>query len=181
MFAPVVMVTAVAMVILSIKRERRRNPPSICRIPPLFSFTLPLPFPFALFALSPKRGCHGNGGCYGDRASGTVVMAKAVPTGDMVAIKQMDLHKQPKKQLIITEIEVMRRLRHQHLVNYIDAFLVNSERDLWIVMEYLDGGALTDVVMETLLTDGQIAAISKCCLDALAFLHSHVSGGRSFA
>jgi len=45
-------------------------------------------------------------GCYGDRASGTVVMATSVQTGDAVAIKQMDLLRQPKKQLIITEIEV---------------------------------------------------------------------------
>jgi len=36
----------------------------------------------------------------------------------------------------------------------------------------LSGGALTDVVTETILTEGQIAGISKCCLDALAFLHT---------
>ena len=42
-------------------------------------------------------------------------------------------------------------------------------------MEYLQGGALTDVVVETVLNDAQIAAITKCCLEALVFLHSHVS------
>jgi len=68
----------------------------------------------------------------------------------------------------------MRRLRHDHLVNYVDSFLVNKDLELWVVMEYLDGGALTDVVVETVLNDGQIAAITKCCLEALAFLHSHV-------
>ena len=101
-------------------------------------------------------------------------MAKSAKTGDVVAIKQMDLLRQPKKQLIITEIEVMRRLRHDHLVNFVDSFLLNKERELWVVMEYLEGGALTDVVVETVLNDGQIAAITKCCLEALAFLHSHV-------
>ena len=118
--------------------------------------------------------CHGDVGCYGDRASGTVVMAKCVSTGDAVAIKQMDLRRQPKKQLIISEIEVMRRLQHANLVNYVDSFLVSDDRELWVVMEYLDGGALTDVVVETVLNDGQVAAVTKCCLDALAFLHSHV-------
>ena len=68
----------------------------------------------------------------------------------------------------------MRRLRHDHLVNYVDSFLVNGDRELWVVMEYLEGGALTDVVVETVLSNGQIAGVTKCCLQALAFLHSHV-------
>ena len=38
-------------------------------------------------------------------------------------------------------------------------------------MEYLEGGALTDVVTETVLNEGQIAGISKACLEALEFLH----------
>jgi len=53
-----------------------------------------------------SAGLHGDAGCYGCRASGTVVMAKWLSTGDAVAIKQMDLARQPKKQLIISEIEV---------------------------------------------------------------------------
>jgi len=68
----------------------------------------------------------------------------------------------------------MRQLQHRNLVNYVDSYLVNGDRELWVVMEYLEGGALTDVVVETILNDGQIAAITKCCLEALAFLHSHV-------
>jgi len=71
-------------------------------------------------------------------------------------------------------VKVMRRLRHDHLVNYVDSFLVSGDRELWVVMEYLEGGALTDVVVETVLSNAQIAAVTKCCLQALAFLHSHV-------
>lgn len=108
----------------------------------------------------------------GAGASGTVVVATNPSTGKVVAIKQMELARQPKKQLIITEIEVMRELQHENIVNYLDSFLVNRCRELWVVMEYLEGGALTDVVIETLLTDGQIAGIAQCCLRALAFLHS---------
>ena len=40
------------------------------------------------------------------------------------------------------------------------------------MMEYLEGGALTDVVTETVLNEGQIAGICKCCLEALEFLHN---------
>jgi serine/threonine protein kinase len=35
----------------------------------------------------------------------------------------------------------------------------------------MQGGALTDVVTETVLSEGLIAGICQKCLDALAFLH----------
>ena len=103
------------------------------------------------------------------RASGTVCEASNVYTGELVAIKKMDLDHQPKKELIITEIEVMHESQHPNIVNYIESFLVGNE--LWVIMEYLEGGALTDVVTETVLSEGLIAGICRRCLEALAFLH----------
>lgn len=105
----------------------------------------------------------------GSGASGTVCEATDTMTNKAVAIKKMDLDNQPKKELIITEIEVMREYRHENIVNYIESYLVGKE--LWVVMEYLEGGALTDVVTETVLTEGQIAGITQKCVDALAYLH----------
>jgi serine/threonine protein kinase len=69
-------------------------------------------------------------------ASGTVCEAVNNTTNELVAIKKMDLDRQPKKELIITEIEVMKDYHHPNIVNYIESFLVNNE--LWVVMEYLE-------------------------------------------
>lgn len=41
-----------------------------------------------------------------------------------VAIKQMNLSQQPKKELIINEILVMRENKHGNVVNYLDSYLV---------------------------------------------------------
>ncbi|KAL1491717.1 hypothetical protein ABEB36_012274 [Hypothenemus hampei] len=107
----------------------------------------------------------------GQGASGTVYTAIETGTGMEVAIKQMNLSQQPKKELIINEILVMRENKHSNVVNYLDSYLVNEE--LWVVMEYLPGGSLTDVVTETCMDEGQIAAVCREVLQALDFLHSN--------
>ncbi|XP_060540760.1 serine/threonine-protein kinase PAK 1 [Pantherophis guttatus] len=105
----------------------------------------------------------------GQGASGTVYTAMDVATAQEVAIKQMNLQQQPKKELIINEILVMRENKNPNIVNYLDSYLVGDE--LWVVMEYLAGGSLTDVVTETCMDEGQIAAVCRECLQALEFLH----------
>ncbi|KAI0046551.1 Pkinase-domain-containing protein [Auriscalpium vulgare] len=107
----------------------------------------------------------------GQGASGGVFTAYQVGTNVSVAIKQMDLDKQPKKDLIINEILVMRASRHPNIVNYIDSFLHKNE--LWVVMEYMEGGSLTDVVTANLMTEGQIAAVSRETTQGLQHLHKH--------
>jgi len=107
----------------------------------------------------------------GQGASGGVYTAYQVGTNMSVAIKQMNLEKQPKKDLIINEILVMRASRHPNIVNYIDSFLYKN--DLWVVMEYMEGGSLTDVVTANLMTEGQIAAVSRETCRGLEHLHRH--------
>lgn len=107
----------------------------------------------------------------GAGASGGVYTAYQVGTNLSVAIKQMDLEKQPKKDLIINEILVMRASRHPNIVNYIDSFLHKNE--LWVVMEYMEGGSLTDVVTANLMSEGQIAAVSRETAQGLEHLHRH--------
>lgn len=106
----------------------------------------------------------------GSGASGSVYTAIEISTEAEVAIKQMNLKDQPKKELIINEILVMRENKHANIVNYLDSYLVCDE--LWVVMEYLAGGSLTDVVTECQMEDGIIAAVCREVLQALEFLHS---------
>jgi len=107
----------------------------------------------------------------GQGASGTVYTAIETATGCEVAIKQMNLAQQPKKELIINEILVMRDNKNPNVVNYLDSYLMGDE--LWVVMEYLAGGSLTDVVTETVMDEGQISAVCRETLQALEFLHAN--------
>ena len=87
-----------------------------------------------------------------------------------VAIKQMNLEKQPKQDLIINEILVMRESTHPNIVNFKDSYLWKG--DLWVVMEYMEGGSLTDVVTAHCMSEAQIAAVSKETCEGLRHLHS---------
>ncbi|PWA02732.1 hypothetical protein BB558_001120 [Smittium angustum] len=106
----------------------------------------------------------------GQGASGGVYTAQPVGSQNIVAIKQMNLELQPKKDLIINEILVMRESRHKNIVNFIDSFLYKE--DLWVVMEYMEGGSLTDVVTNSLMTESQIATVCRETLEGLEHLHS---------
>ena len=95
----------------------------------------------------------------GKGASGGVYTAYEVGSNKCVAIKQMNLQQQPKKDLIINEIIVMKASKHKNIVNFLDSYLVGGE--LWVVMEYMEGGSLTDVVTFNLMSEGQIAAVCR--------------------
>lgn len=84
----------------------------------------------------------------------------------------MDLRKQQRRELLFNEVVIMRDYHHPNIVETYSSFLVNDE--LWVVMEYLEGGALTDIVTHSRMDEEQIATVCKQCLKALAYLHSQV-------
>ncbi|NXH59302.1 PAK3 kinase, partial [Rhabdornis inornatus] len=45
-------------------------------------------------------------------------------------------------------------------------------KELWLVMEYMDGGSLYDAIRETHMAEAEIAVVSRECLQGLDFLHS---------
>ncbi|XP_053858595.1 serine/threonine-protein kinase PAK 3-like isoform X1 [Vidua macroura] len=88
-----------------------------------------------------------------------------------VAIKKINLQGPRKKELKVNELMLMKTNKNPNLVNYLDSYLVDGQ--LWLVMEYMDGGTLSDVISETYLSEDEMAAISRECLQGLDFLHSN--------
>jgi serine/threonine protein kinase len=87
----------------------------------------------------------------------------------MVAIKQMDLQMQPRKELIINEIMVLRDSQHENIVNFIDSFLIKME--LWVVMELMECGPLTEIIERNNMTEKQIATVCSGSAQGLEHLH----------
>jgi len=106
----------------------------------------------------------------GEGSTGTVCIATDRVTGRKVAVKKMDLRKQQRRELLFNEVVIMRDYHHPNIVEMYDSFLVGDQ--LWVVMEFLEGGALTDIVTHARMDEEQIATVCKQCLKALAYLHS---------
>ncbi|EIE82874.1 hypothetical protein RO3G_07579 [Rhizopus delemar RA 99-880] len=108
----------------------------------------------------------------GEGASGSVYKAYAIQKEHtVVAIKQIHLRRQSRKDLIVEEVRMgQEKPFHDNLVKHIESFL--WKHDVWIVMEYMEGGSLTDVVIHNCMTEKEIAAICLELLKALDYLHS---------
>jgi len=107
----------------------------------------------------------------GEGAAGEVFAAQF--QGKTVAVKKMDINGENQK-LITTEIGIMKTSRHANIVDYIDSYCV-EERQLWVVMEYMDGGCLTDILEnfdDVKMNEIQVAYVCKEVLKALSYVHS---------
>lgn len=85
-----------------------------------------------------------------------------------VALKEMDISKQPRKQLIVNEIITMRSSRHMNIVNFVSSYFSADERRLWIVMELMETSLTYLIDKNPHISEEQMARItlevSRHCL-----------------
>ncbi|GMS77900.1 hypothetical protein PENTCL1PPCAC_75 [Pristionchus entomophagus] len=107
----------------------------------------------------------------GEGSTGVVMSAYQISTRRRVAVKKMNIKKQQRRELLFNEVAIMRDFSHPSIVRLFSSHLVGDE--LWLVMEYMEGGSLTDVVTHARMTEPQMATVCVQVLSALAFLHAH--------
>ncbi|KAJ8355427.1 hypothetical protein SKAU_G00182210 [Synaphobranchus kaupii] len=106
----------------------------------------------------------------GEGSTGIVCIATETHSGKQVAVKKMDLRKQQRRELLFNEVVIMRDYHQENVVDMYNSYLVGDE--LWVVMEFLEGGALTDIVTHTRMNEEQIATVCLSVLRALSYLHT---------
>ncbi|CAL8086798.1 unnamed protein product [Calicophoron daubneyi] len=110
-------------------------------------------------------------GPIGEGSTGVVCLMRHRLTNRYVAVKRMNIFKQQRRELLFNEVMIMQSYPHPNIVEMFASHLIRDE--LWVVMEYLEGGALTSIVSRTLMSEQQIATVCRSVLKALAFLHDH--------
>jgi len=109
----------------------------------------------------------------GEGAAGEVFVATNVKTGQRVAVKKMEINNENIK-LLVTEIGIMKTSKHPNIVEYVESYIV-EEREMWVVMEFMGGGCLTDVLEcfdSVQMTEPQIAYVARECIRSLSYIHS---------
>jgi len=108
----------------------------------------------------------------GEGAAGEVYLANDSRTNNKVAIKIMPLNNQNMK-LLVTEIGIMKTSEHPNIVSYYDSYLVGEH--IWVVMEYMGSGCLTEVLEQfdyVQMNESQIALVCSSTLKGLQYIHS---------
>lgn len=101
---------------------------------------------------------------------GTVYHGIYKVTGEEVAIKIIDLEENDDDLIDIQkEIDMLRACESKYVAKYFGCCLVDTS--LWIVMEYMDGGSVREVIAVQPLKERCIAIIVREVLCALDFLH----------
>ncbi|NXI33753.1 PAK3 kinase, partial [Sterrhoptilus dennistouni] len=88
-----------------------------------------------------------------------------------VAIKKITLQGLIRKEGTVNELMVVKMNKNPNIVNYLENYLLHEQ--LWLVLEYMDGGTLRDIIKETQMSEGDIATVSRECLQGLDFIHSN--------
>lgn len=111
----------------------------------------------------------------GQGGMGTIYMATDKQTGQNVAIKKLSLSKSTDLPGLQNEIAMMKISAHPNVTQYMCSFMY--DRCLWVVMELMDGGSLTNLLQvytrkKKELTEPEIAGFMKASMTAVEFLHS---------
>jgi serine/threonine protein kinase len=110
----------------------------------------------------------------GEGAAGQVFVALDKRSNRQVAIKKMKLDDESAK-LLASEIHMMKSSNHPNIVSYIDSYIVGGE--LWVVMEFLSNGMLTEWLEQypngdCHMAEPEIAFVCRETLSALKYIHS---------
>ena len=87
------------------------------------------------------------------------------------AIKKMKMKIHWDAKVILSEISHLKECNHPNIPKYIDSFKV-GQKEIWLIMEHIQGVDLSDLAFNTTLSPVQIATICQDVLSALAYLHN---------
>ncbi|NWW31643.1 NEK2 kinase, partial [Panurus biarmicus] len=102
------------------------------------------------------------------KADGKILVWKELDYGAMT---------ESEKQMLVSEVNLLRELRHPNIVRYYDRIIDRSSTTLYIVMEYCDGGDLASLIAKHFLDESFVLRVLTQLTLALKECHRRSDGG----
>eukprot|EP01087_Luapelamoeba_hula_P007663 TRINITY_DN1870_c2_g1_i5.p1 TRINITY_DN1870_c2_g1~~TRINITY_DN1870_c2_g1_i5.p1 ORF type:complete len:726 (+),score=157.07 TRINITY_DN1870_c2_g1_i5:1333-3510(+) len=139
------------------KKKRKKNPSTV-------------PPESELLSNADVKRCYRIMEAVGQGGFGRVHAAKNMRAKGRVAIKKMPHVEERDKQRNLKEVNFLRVMEHSNLVKYDCAFLMKDE--IWVVMEFMEGGTLTEAIKGYGFEEKHIAYAAREMLRGIQFMHS---------
>ncbi|NXS30623.1 NEK2 kinase, partial [Pomatostomus ruficeps] len=101
------------------------------------------------------------------KADGKILVWKELDYGAMT---------ESEKQMLVSEVNLLRELRHPNIVRYYDRIIDRSSTTLYIVMEYCDGGDLASLIAKHFLEESFVLRVLTQLTLALKECHRRSDG-----
>jgi serine/threonine protein kinase len=119
------------------------------------------------------------GALLGSGSFGRVHLGLNLDTGELIAVKQVELsaekllpEQQPEIRALQSEIGILRNLKHENIVQYLGSSVENNT--LNIFLEYVPGGSISSLLRKFgSLPEHLVRLYTKQILQGLRYLHSH--------
>ncbi|KAL0235448.1 hypothetical protein GEMRC1_002030 [Eukaryota sp. GEM-RC1] len=99
------------------------------------------------------------------------------------AVKEINYGRmsEKEKELLVSEVNILRNLQHPHIVQYFDRIIDRRNTKIYIVMEYCEGGDLAGLIKRcsrerTIITEPVIWKIMSQLVSAIHACHTNKSG-----
>ncbi|KAL0228452.1 hypothetical protein RCL1_004595 [Eukaryota sp. TZLM3-RCL] len=121
--------------------------------------------------------------CIGNGTYGKVSKMRRRSDNRIFAVKEVDYGRmsEKEKELLVSEVNILRNLHHPHIVQYYDRIIDRRNTKIYIVMEYCEGGDLAGLIKRcnkerTHITEPVIWKILSQLVSALHTCHTNKSG-----
>lgn len=86
----------------------------------------------------------------GTGSYGTCKKIRRKKDGKVMVWKEMEYGSmtESEKQMLVSEVNLLRELRHQHIVRYYDRIIDRTQAIIYIIMEYCQGGDLASIISQ---------------------------------
>lgn len=72
-----------------------------------------------------------------------------------------------------SEIYYLHKCKHPNVVSFIRAYVIPPLQEMWVVMEFLEGGTLTEAARAHPFKESQVAFAARELLKAIEFIHKN--------